>query len=279
MTAKPKCPYTFPHKSRKAKVDYLTDIGGYYSRDGTYPLEFSVAAYADLDFDTLWKLLLEERQTEYPADTTKRALFEFAARKAYADCSAYLWEWAVEDAQRGLFDGDTYLMLWDGDKPLDVKLGLHGRGGKHLCIEEFEGLTLRGKSPEDLGDLLMLQESPDGNESVSDLPRTKWGWKWSIDGKFVDLLYRYVRQCEIDFTSDKAEKEVEYQAAYHLGQRADELYAALFGDTDEKVTAKLTDDARLILAALPCLDSDTANAFMRLCVAAGLDLSDMALED
>ena len=276
MTAKPKCPYTFPHKSRKAKVDYLTDIGGYHSRNGAYPLEFNVAAYADLDFDTLWKLLLEERQTEYPADTTKRALFEFAARKAYADCSAHLWEWAVEDAQRGLFDCDTYLMLWDGDKPLDVKLGLHGRGGKHLCIEEFEGLTLRGKSPEDLGELLMCQQGP-GGEDVYDEPRLRKDFEWQISSDRLDTLYRYVRQCEIDFTPDRAETEVEYQAAYHLGQRADELYAALFGDTDEKVTAKLTDDAREVLAALPDLTKELAGSFARLCAAAGLDLGDTAL--
>lgn len=279
MTAKPKfvCPYTFPHKSRKAKVDYITDIGGYYSRDGRYPLEFNVAAYADLDFDNLWKLVLEERGEDFPPNTRERALFEFAARKAYDSCKENLWEWAVEDAQRSLFDDEHYTTLWNGTKPLDVKLGLHGRGGKHLCIESFESVSLKGLSPEELGERLMLQESPDGNESVSDLPRTKWGWKWSIDGKFVDLLYRYVRQCEIDFTSDKAEKEVEGQAAFHLQREASDLYDLLFGKTPDSLDTKLTEDARLLLHALPTLDSDTANAFVRLCVAAGLDVADMAI--
>lgn len=272
----PKCPYTFPHKSRKAKVDYLTDIGGYYSREGRFPLEFTVAAHADLDFDTLWKLVMQERGQDFPEGSRQRALFEFAARKAYDSCKENLWEWAIEDAQRGLFEGDTYTMLWDGTK-VDVKLGLHGRGGKHLCIESFESVSLRGLSPEELGERLMLQESPDGNESVSDLPRTKWGWKWSIDGKFVDLLYRYVRQCEIDFTSDNAEKEVEYQAAYHLQREASDLYDLLFGKTPDSLDTKLTEDARLLLHALPTLDSDTANAFVRLCVAAGLDVADMAI--
>ena len=221
-----KAPYTFPHKSRKAKVDYLTDVGGYYSRHGSYPLEFNVAAYADLDFDTLWKLLLEERQSQYPEGTTSRALFEFAARKAYADCSEHLWSWAVEDAQRNLFEGDAYTILWDGTS-LDVKFGLYGRGGKHLCIESFEGITLQGLNPDSLGELLMCQNGP-GGKDVFDSPRLKKGFEWQIPGERVDLLYRYVRQCEIDFTPSKAEAEVEYQAAYHLGQRADELYAALF---------------------------------------------------
>ncbi len=270
-----KAPYTFPHKSRKAKVDYLTDIGGYYSRDGSYPLEFNVAAYADLDFDTLWKLLLQERQTEYPEGTTARALFEFAARKAYADCSEHLWSWAVEDAQRNLFEGDAYTTLWDGTS-LDVKFGLYGRSGKHLCIESFEGITLRGLNPDSLGELLMCQNGP-GGEDVLDSPRLKKGFEWQIPGERVDLLYRYVRQCEIDFTSSKAEAEVEYQAAYHLGQRADELYVALFGDTKEAVAAKLTDDARALLAAIPNLTRELAESFARLCVAAGLDLGDTAL--
>ncbi len=270
-----KAPYTFPHKSRKAKVDYLTDIGGYYSRDGSYPLEFNVAAYADLDFDTLWKLLLQERQTEYPEGTTARALFEFAARKAYADCSEHLWSWAVEDAQRNLFEGDAYTTLWDGTS-LDVKFGLYGRSGKHLCIESFEGITLRGLNPDSLGELLMCQNGP-GGEDVLDSPRLKKGFEWQIPGERVDLLYRYVRQCEIDFTSSKAEAEVEYQAAYHLGQRADELYVALFGDTKEAVTAKLTDDALALLMAIPDLTRELAESFARLCVAAGLDLGDTAL--
>ena len=270
-----KCPYTFPHKSRKAKVDYLTDIGGYHSRHDSYPLEFNVAAYADLDFETLWKLLLEERQSEYSEGTTSRALFEFAARKAYADCEDRLWSWALEDAQRTVLETDAYTTLWDGTS-LDVKLGFHGRGGKHLCIESFEGITLRGLNPDSLGELLMCQNGP-GGEDVLDAPRLKKGFEWQIPGERVDLLYRYVRQCEIDFTSSKAEAEVEYQAAYHLGQRADELYVALFGDTKESVAAKLTDDARALLAALPNLTQELAESFARLCTAAGLGLGDTAL--
>lgn len=270
-----KCPYTYPLKSRKAQVDYLTDIGGYYSRHGTYPLEFNVAAYADLDFDTLWPLMLEECSLEFPEGTSKRSLLEYCARKAYADCSAYLWEWAVEDAQRGVLETDAYSMLWDG-AALDVKLGFHGRGGKHLCIEEFEGIRLEGLNPETLGELLMTQNGP-GAEDVLDAPRLKKGFEWQIPTARVNLLYRYVRQCEIDFTYTKAEQEVEHQAAYHLLQRTREVYEGLFGDSDETATAKLADDARAVLTALPDLTHDMAQAFARLCVAAGLDLSETAL--
>lgn len=280
MTAKLKCPYTFPHKSRKAKVDYLTDIGGYYSRHGTYPLEFNVSvAGADLDFDDLWAMVMEERGVDYPEGTRQRALLKFCAQKVYDKTKDHIWEWAVEDAGRSLQDADTYRMLWDGDKVLDVKLGLHGRSGKHLCIEEFEGMRFHNVDPETLGETLLRQESPDGCDSVSDLPRTKWGWKWTIAGTFVDTLYRYVRQCEIDFTSTKASSEVEYHAAYRLQADAVDLYDTMFGSNPVSTDEKLADDARLILAALPNLDEATATSFTNLCIAAGIDLSEFALDN
>ncbi len=272
---KPKCPYTFPHTSRRAKVDYLTDIGGYYRRHDTYPLEFNVAAYADLDFNKLWPLMLEECPLEFPEGTSKRSLLEHCALKTYAECHDHLWEWAVEDAQRTVLETDAYSMLWDGTT-LDVKLGFHGRGGKHLCIEEFEGIRLGGLNPETLGELLMTQNGP-GAESVFDAPRLKKGFEWQIPTARVNLLYRYVRQCEIDFTSGKAGAEVEHNAAYHLLQRAREIYEGLFGDSDETATAKLADDARAVLAALSDLTHEVAQAFARLCVAAGLDLGEAAL--
>lgn len=272
----PKCPYTYPHKSRQAKVDYITGIGGYSSRHGRYPLEFNVAAYADLDFDNLWKKVLEERGSAFP-EGRPRDLFKFCAEQAYRRIKDHLWEWALEDAQSGLFDADTYTHLWDGTK-VDVKLGLHGRGGKHLCIESFDGIRLEGRSPEELGEWLMLQSN--GSDETSDKPKlVRGGWEWDIAADRIDLLYRYVRQCEIDFTSANAEAEVEYQAAFRLQSEASDLYSALFGTTDDTRTEKLIDDARVVLEAMPSLTTESALAFQRLCAAAGIDFSELAIPE
>jgi hypothetical protein len=46
--------------------------------------------------------------------------------------------------------------LWDGT-PVSPTFNLYGRGGKHLCLEEVAGITLKGLSEENLGEKLMLQ--------------------------------------------------------------------------------------------------------------------------
>ena len=276
---KPKCPYTFPHTSRRAKVDYLTDIGGYYSRHETFPLEFTVsAACADLDFDSLWEGLLEEHRHEFPDGSRKQDILKFCAKKVYDKEKDNLWEWAVEDACRSLHESDTYRMLWNGSKSLRVEFGLYGRGGKHLCLESFEGITLKGLNPESLGELLMTQNGP-GGEDILDEPLLKPHFEWQVPTDRLNLLYRYVRQCEIDFTSANAEKEVEYQAAWHLGRMAEELYETMFGSSPDAVADKLIEDARNILSALPSLDTCLAASFTNLCIAAGIDLGEFAITE
>lgn len=276
---KPKCPYTFPHTSRKAKVGYLTDIGGYYSRHATFPLEFNVsAAMADLDFDSLWAGMLEEQRYNFPDGSRKQDLLKFCAKKVYDKESGNFWEWAVEDAARSLQDADTYRMLWDGTETLRVKFGLYGRGGKHLCIESFEGIKMEGLNPESLGELLLTQTGP-GGEEVLDEYLLKPHFEWQIPTAKLDLLYRYVRQCEIDFTPANAAKEVQYQAAWHLGRLALELYETMFGGDPKAVEEKLIEDARTIFAALPSLDEAVAASFTNLCIAAGIDLGEFATNE
>lgn len=213
-----KCPYTYPHKSRKAKVDYITGIGGYYSRDGRFPIEFNVCACADLSFDNMWKHICEYYYVPHsPEETT---LFKDACAKVHSEIEDNLWEWGQEAAARDLDPkwGDAYFMLWDGTR-IDATLELHGRGGKHLVIAELEGVKLRGMAEDDLHDYLMAQSDNWGNEVV-DAAKLKRGYDWNVHSDTINLMYRYVRQCEVDFTPEKAEASVESSAAYYVYSRA-----------------------------------------------------------
>ena len=196
----PACPYTFPHKSRVAKVDYICGIGGYYSRDGRFPIEFNVAADScNFDFDHIWEKYNEEMTPDaLKHDTEACTLYYRLAKRLHGEHEQYMWEWGQEDAVSGLQEGDAYRSLWDGTE-VSVTLELHGRCGKHLIIAEFENTPLRGLSEDDLRELLMEKEGGEG---------------WTISTKKVDLLYRYVRQCEVDFTPAKASEEVECQGAF-----------------------------------------------------------------
>lgn len=214
--AKIKCPYTYPHRSRAAKVNYICGVGGYGSRYGRFPIEFNVGAYnTNFEFDHLWKTYYEEMTpSELKHDPEACALYYRLAMRLHKEHEDHLWEWGQEDACRNLQDGDTYRMLWDGTD-VDVELELHGRSGKHLVIQYFEGTTFEGQSPEDLEEWLMEQTLADGEE-VSTHTRLQRGAEWSVSAKKLDKLYRYIRQCEVDFTTEKASAEVEYQGAFQF---------------------------------------------------------------
>lgn len=266
---KRECPYTYPHKSRAAKVAYITSIGGYYAdRHARFPVEFTVGThYADLGFDSLWPRVLETAGVQ--PGTRESSLLQFCAKRAYKEIEGHLWSWAQEDIARSLQEADTYRMLWGGDTTLDVKLDLYGRGGKHLVIEEFEGVSLQGKSEEDLQELLMEQTPPYG-AGRCDKDRLLKDHEWTVKTERLDTLYRYIRQCEIDFTSRKASDELEYAAAFILHSRAEDLQNLLLSPTPELA---LKDAAEKVFQALDASSSEQVEAFRVLCSAAGIDIT------
>ena len=101
------------------------------------------------------------------------------------------------------------------------------------------------------------------------------GWEWEVSTKSLDTLYRYIRQCEIDFTSAKAAQELEYQATWRLHQDAASLYENLFGETPETATASLKESAALLYTTLNSGDDDHVSAFRSLCAAAGVDITEL----
>lgn len=212
-------PYTYPHlkQGRRAMVNYLTGIGGYSRfRDITCPISFNVAAdAANFDFDHLWEKYKDDREFvpefETPEDA---ALYYRVAKREHAESKDYLWDWGAEDAQRGVLDGDTYCMLWDG-QTLDVTWEFHGRCGKHLCLVAYEGYDLTGMDETVLWEMLMTQTLSNGEETAEYVTLRR-GAEWNLSYEFVVRMYKFMRQCEQDFTSEKASAEVEYQGAWQL---------------------------------------------------------------
>ena len=218
-----KCPYTFPHRSRKAKVDYITGIGGYYSRHERYAVEFTVGTYyAKLDAEHLVPLM--DDPCVDLEDPVLAAKYTALAEEVAKENESNLWSWAIEDAQRNVLEADAYRMLWDGTQ-VNVELVLEGRGGKHLCIKELEGVSFT-RSEQELEEVLMNQYLPDGEETW-EYSTLRKGAEWAIKNETLDTIYRYLRHCEIDFTSEKASKEVEHQAAYHLRRLANDRWEEL----------------------------------------------------
>lgn len=255
-----KCPYTYPHRTRAAMVEYICGIGGYYDHGERWPLEFVVSThYADLTPDHLWKRAVEH------GEVTDDALHKQAFFDEFNEWGGdSIWSVATEDAARGIREDDLLQTLWDGTE-LDVGLELRGRGGKHLVLTRFNGFTLSGCSPETLKEALLLQEGPDGDEVV-DETKLRRRYEWNVKHDFIVLLYKYVRQCEVDFTSRKASDEVEYQAAWRLAHDAEERAKSLREEIENK--EKLADHARSLLAVLE--DDDDVASWRVLCIAAGI---------
>lgn len=220
--AKIKCPYTFPHKSREAKIDYICGIGGYGNRDGNWPISFDVALHAsDITFDHLWNTYRKEYGRVVSEE--EEAGYKQVVERTYANMQSSLFESAQEDCIRDCDSdySDTYFMLWDG-KPVDAELKLQGRCGKHLVISRFRSLQMRGLTAEELRDELMMQSN--GEEDYCNKRRLQKGYAWNYSAEFVDTLYRYCVQCAVDFTPEKASANHEHYAAETLFSSADARY-------------------------------------------------------
>lgn len=228
--SKVECPYTFPHTSRAEKVDYICGLGGYVRTNARYPVSFNVyAAGADTDFDTLWAKILEDHASAN--EDVGDPAFVTAAREAYSATDDW-FSVGLSEARESVFDGDTYFMLWGDEKPRDIKLGFHGRCSKHLVIEEFEGGSLSGLSPQELRALLLLQYDGESDAVTSSVLMD--GYRWEMSDAWVDTFYRYCRQCEVDFTPDKAAREVEDCAAFRLYCNAEVEYEEAVAEAEAK---------------------------------------------
>jgi len=95
-----------------------------------------------------------------------------------------------------------------------VKFGLHGRGGKHLCVESFEGRDLGMSSDDLIGQLL----DEDGT------------YYHCIPNAWCQKLLAMIQEWKVMFTPKAASDELEYQAAYRLSEE----FASLVHDSGLK---------------------------------------------
>lgn len=103
----------------------------------------------------------------------------------------------------------------------DVSWEFHGRGGKHLCLTEFEGRSLEHSS-EDLAEMI---RNPDNAANYSN----EWCQK----------LLAFIHECDLCFTHQAVEQEWEYQASYRLAQELNDAHEE--GDENELGLEELTE--------------------------------------
>lgn len=196
--------------SRRKMVDFITSIGGYSAwRSGQFAIEFNIAAY-ETNFDDPAKLWAMVNDNFGYGLGLKKPHEEVLAYHLF--CEAYtkhkelLWEWGTEEAYESWSGSDTPYETF-ADIRVNWSHEVHGRGGKHLCMTECEGITLRC-SPEELEEALMEKEGVyDG--------AAHWGG-YIISTEVVKKLFLICVQNSVELTPTKVSHEVEYSAAWRL---------------------------------------------------------------
>lgn len=182
---KTKCPYTFPHKSRKAMVEYLADHENYGGWNHPYrrwsPLSWNVKIgnvshdgkrgenTVNPDFDEAWQEYCQH------ADHLFNDICESMA-------SFYL---------EGLYT--TY----PGNDRGAWKFCMAGRSGGHMLLEGWEGMNL----------LTRFSGEDDWRE-----------WLGSISFGTLRTLYRAVRNMDQDISRDNINRNYEFELNFRRSE-------------------------------------------------------------
>jgi hypothetical protein len=188
--------YTTPLKSRAKIANYLMNRRSRsYQDHGHLLFVFNVKVYSpDLDFD---HLLAIHAKSGYGEGKVNDAYWIEEARQRHAETDEdHLLEWALEDAGRLVTDSDCYKYLFDGTA-VEAEFAFVGRSGGWIALTEFEGITMT--DPENLR-CLFMGDDEDGSPTMS--------------YETLHRLYALVRMLEHDLTQEKAQAEVEFQAAF-----------------------------------------------------------------
>jgi hypothetical protein len=199
--------------------------GGYSDRDGVYALSWSVPVYGLGRFDLVPELV-KDGYFRSPADVLLR----------YPDIEA-MWDDfreianeydPIEDVQEGVRDCDTYRMWREkfarrngfsytglgAEKPFDVEFEFHGRSGKHLCVTEFQGLSLIERRYE----ARLMERLAD--------PAEYWDTTW------MRQLCGMIDEWDVCFTEQAAQEEARYLTLNRFVQWLDEREDE--GDADQE---------------------------------------------
>jgi hypothetical protein len=167
-------PYTFPLKSRAAIAAFLNrPARGYVG--GLYRFCWNVKCYsARFDSDTLRQINPDFRKKhDSQWDTFLAEMDPF-------------WVWC-EDAARYLLEGDW--TSYPGNDQGEWEFELEGRSGGWLVLTKWRGRTVNNLTAEDF------------------LDPEQWPWSDLV------AFYRGIVCADVDFTPEKASREVEFHAA------------------------------------------------------------------
>jgi len=167
---------------RQTLAERIRNLGGY----NNFPISWSVPIYAYIDStDKAIRLMVEHDHFLNEVDLFLQfPCFEewFELELEHEDDSDFgnlngrtcptetdLWNEAQERLADDLTGNDDGMRMWSpdtakkygfeyeglgADKPFDCKLGNYGRGGKHVCLEEFDGRNLKDVRNDDLATMV-----------------------------------------------------------------------------------------------------------------------------
>lgn len=244
---------------RKLLAQKVYSNAGYSAGRGeTYAIEYNVGLYyVDLSPEKMHKLAVEQGYTDLPLidfPWDQNSEFEYAqqdaARSIYDgdDCTyrsygvaesirfglPYFTEYHKRKIKRRTNECAYYpakVSGWIIESPyanveFEVEFGLYGRGGKHLCVTEFEGRKLNMTS-DTLADDILNSEDHGYN---------------GYTNKWCQKLLAMMHVWEEYFTPHKASAEIEFQAAYSFSH----LLIEAHGEIEKK--AKQEADIELAYA-------------------------------
>ena len=192
----------------KSKREQLADAieanGGYISgyRDG-FAIQFNVALYwANLDKDHIYK-----RVVEGYGEVPMSPLLEWDANEIWSQVQEEMYDRLNDDDAQRSYSRATAVAygLTHDENYFDVTFELHGRGGKHLVVESFEGIKLNRSCRDFVSDL----RDDDGTE---------------FNEVWCNNLLAMLGEWGGMFTQKKASDEMEYLAAYRMHQRLEEFH-------------------------------------------------------
>jgi len=187
-----------PLKKRADIAQFLMNRRGRYYRDfGHLQFCFCVKVYdADLSFDHLLDL---HAKSGYAEGKVNDPCWVEEVRQRYAETDQdHLLEWAIEDSRRLVTDSDCFNHLHNGT-PVEVEYSFVGRSGGWIALTKFEGIEMT--DPE------YLRQVFEGSDDKSEP---------TMSYQSLRRLYALVRMLEHDLTAEKAESEVEFQAAFNF---------------------------------------------------------------
>ena len=201
-------------KLRQILASRLQRNGGYRrGRGEDFVLEWCVPVYGPASMPQMMKSLVDAGEflnegdilIQYP-DVNDR--WEWFTRDGTNYNQA--WDTLIEDMRESVTGCDTFKMWrpeiakkygfsYDGlgaDKPFEVEFCFAGRGGKHLCIEKFEGVSLNQR------DLI---------DNLTD-PEEAWPTLW------VRQLLGMIEEWDLCFTRQAVEAEARYLLAFRFAE-------------------------------------------------------------